>query len=115
MADFLSAADVALVPLRNLELFQGARPTKMFDAWACQCPTIVSVAGEARRVMEEADAGLAAQPENPADIARAILALRDDPEKRQRLGLNGHAYVDARYSLQAMALKLEKVLRDSVC
>jgi glycosyltransferase involved in cell wall biosynthesis len=114
MPAYLSAADVALVPLRDLELFRGARPTKMFDAWACQRPTVVSVRGEAQRIMEEADAGLAAEPENPADIARAILALRDDPERRRQFGLNGQRYVDARYSLQAMALKLEQVLQASV-
>ena len=114
MPAYLSAADVALVPLRNLELFRGARPTKMFDAWACQRPTIVSVAGEARRIMEEAQAGLAAEPENPADIARAILALRDDPEKCKQLGLNGQRYVNAHYSLQAMAFRLEQVLLESL-
>jgi glycosyltransferase involved in cell wall biosynthesis len=114
MPSFLAAADVALVPLRNLELFYGARPTKMFDAWACQRPTVVSIAGEARRIVQQADAGLVAEPENPADIARAILALRDQPEKRRRLGLNGQRYVDQHYSLQAMALKLEQVLLESV-
>ncbi len=114
MPSFLAAADVALVPLRNLELFYGARPTKMFDAWACQCPAVVSIAGEARRIVQQADAGLVAEPENPADIARAILALRDQPEKRRRLGLNGQRYVDQHYSLQAMALKLEQVLLESV-
>jgi colanic acid biosynthesis glycosyl transferase WcaI len=110
MPAHLSAADVALVPLRNLELFRGVRPTKMFDAWACQRPTIVSAVGEPRRLMEEAGAGLAAQPEDPADIAQAILALRDDPEKRRQCGLNGQKYVADHYSLQAMALKLERVL-----
>ncbi len=114
MPAYLSAADVALVPLRDLDLFHGARPTKMFDAWACQRPTVVSVAGEARRVMEKVEAGLAAEPENPADIARAILALRDDPERRRQFGLNGQRYVDAHYSLQAMALKLEQVLLESI-
>ncbi len=113
MPSFISAADVTLVPLRNVELFHGARPTKMFDSWACQRPTIVSVAGEARRIMEEAQAGLAAEPENPRDIARAILALRDDPEKRRQYGLNGQRYVDAHYSLQAMARKLEQVLQEA--
>jgi len=114
MPAFLSAADVAMVPLRDLDLFRGARPTKMFDAWACQRPTIVSIAGEAQRVLEEAQAGLAAEPENPQDIARAILALRDAPEQCRQYGLNGQRYVDAHYSLQAMARKLEQVLQSSI-
>ncbi|MDH7499786.1 MAG: glycosyltransferase family 4 protein, partial [candidate division NC10 bacterium] len=35
---YLSAADAALIPLRKLELFQGALPSKMLDAWACGVP-----------------------------------------------------------------------------
>jgi glycosyltransferase involved in cell wall biosynthesis len=111
MPAYLSAADVALVPLRDLALFRGARPTKMFDAWACRRPTIVSVAGEAQRIMEEAGAGVAAKAENPSDIARAIVTLRNDPETCQQMGIKGQEYVDAHYSLQAMALKLEGILR----
>ncbi len=64
MPAFLSAADVALVPLRRLELFEGALPSKMFDAWACGCPVILSIDGEARRVLEQADAGLFVEPED---------------------------------------------------
>jgi colanic acid biosynthesis glycosyl transferase WcaI len=110
MPVFLSAADVALVPLRDLALFWGARPSKMFDAWACQCPTIVSVGGEARRVLEEAEAGLAVKPEDASDIARAILALRDEPDLRWQFGVNGRRYVEARYSLQVMAAQLGRIL-----
>jgi colanic acid biosynthesis glycosyl transferase WcaI len=110
MPVFLSAADVALVPLRDLALFRGARPSKMFDAWACQCPTIVSVAGEARRVLEEAEAGLAVTPEDASDIVRAILALRGEPDLRWQFGVNGRRYVEARHSLQVMAAQLGRIL-----
>ena len=51
MPTFLSAADVALVPLRRLKLFRGALPSKMFDAWACGCPVVLSIDGEARQVL----------------------------------------------------------------
>lgn len=61
---FLSAADVALVPLRRLELFEGVVPSKLFDAWACGCPVILSIWGEARRVLELADAGVFVEPED---------------------------------------------------
>ncbi len=55
---YLSAADVALVPLRRLEIFKGAVPSKMFDAWACGCPVVLSIEGEARQVLEQAEAGV---------------------------------------------------------
>jgi glycosyltransferase involved in cell wall biosynthesis len=113
MPAHLAAADVALAPLRDLPVFEGVRPTKILDAWACERPVIVSARGEPCRIVREAEGGLCAEPEQPLDIARAILALREDPEQRRKLGLNGQRYVDARYSLRAMALKLESVLQAS--
>jgi glycosyltransferase involved in cell wall biosynthesis len=110
MPAYLSAADMALVPLRDLELFRGARPTKMFDAWACERPTVVSIRGEAQRVLEEAQAGLAVEPENPAAIAEAVLKLEADPDLRKSAGQNGRRYVQQHYSLPAAAVQLAKVL-----
>lgn len=114
MPAFFTAADVTLIPLRNLELFRGTRPVKMFDAWACQCPVILGViGGEAQQLVETAHAGLVIEPENPTELARAILALRNDRIKRQQLGQNGRQYVLTHYSFQTMVLKLEQILAAS--
>ena len=43
MPAILSAADVALVPLRKVGLFERAVPSKLFDAWACGCPVLLSI------------------------------------------------------------------------
>ena len=63
MPAFLSAADLALVPLRKLALFRAAIPSKMFDAWACGCPIVLGIDGEARQVLDRADAGVFVEPE----------------------------------------------------
>ncbi len=75
MPVILSAADAAIVPLRKLELFQGALPSKMFDAWACGLPLLLSIDGEARRTLEAAQGGLTIPPEDPGALADAIRAL----------------------------------------
>jgi glycosyltransferase involved in cell wall biosynthesis len=114
MPAFLAAADVALAPLRDLPVFEGVRPTKILDAWACQRPVIVSARGEPCRIVREADGGLCTEPQKPADIAQAILSLQDDLETRRRMASSGHQYVHRHYSLKAMAIKLEHVLQESV-
>lgn len=115
MPILLSAADVALVPLRNLALFRGARPSKMFDAWACQTPTLISVDGEARRILEEVGAGVFVEPENPRALAEALLWLKDRPEERRQMGLAGRQAALERYSLQAAARRLEEILAAFLC
>ena len=111
MPAFLSAADVALVPLRRLELFEGAVPSKMFDAWACGCPVILSIDGEARRVLEQADAGLFVEPEDAGQMAQAILHLKGDLALLRRYGDRGRSFVEENYSRQQLAARLEGLLQ----
>ncbi len=108
---FLSAADVALVPLRKLELFKGALPSKMFDAWAAGCPTLVSIEGEAQQVLERSSAGRFVEPENPQALVEAIRALAADRTAARLMGNRGRAFVEAHFSRQAQARQLDELLR----
>jgi glycosyltransferase involved in cell wall biosynthesis len=113
MPAVLSAADVALVPLRRLELFQGALPSKMFDAWACACPVLLSIDGEARDVLEQADAGVFVEPEDACQMAQALCELREQPDHCAATGRTGGA-VEANYSRQQLAVRLEALLVDLI-
>jgi colanic acid biosynthesis glycosyl transferase WcaI len=106
----LSAADAAIIPLRKLEIFKGALPSKMFDSWACERPVLLSVDGEARRVMEAARGGVFVDPEDAHALAGAILALRDDPELGRQMGLRGRRYTEQNYSRQAQAEQLAGIM-----
>jgi glycosyltransferase involved in cell wall biosynthesis len=112
--DYLSAADVAIIPLRNLELFKMAIPSKMFDAWACQRPVILSVDGEARTVLSEAGGGLFVPPEDVSAMGRAILDLKNDPLLREHMGRNGRLFTESRYSRQAQAAQLAHLLERTI-
>ena len=107
---YLSAADVALVPLRRLDLFKGALPSKIFDAWVCGCPVLLSIEGEARRVLEQAQAGLFVEPESPQVLAEAVRRLAADRGQCRVYGANGRRFVEAHYSRQAQARRLTELL-----
>ena len=111
---YLSAADVALVPLRKLELFKGALPSKMLDAWACGLPVILAVDGEARELLEKAHAGIHVEPENPSQLADAIVQLRDYPELCKAYGRNGRDFVVRNYDRKRLAESLETALREVI-
>ncbi len=112
MPAYLSAADVALVPLRRLELFKGALPSKMFDAWACACPVLMSIEGEARAVLERAQGGVFFPPEDVAALVSTITELADAPAAYRRMGENGRQFVAAHYSRQAQARALATLLEN---
>src|SRR5229473_4041790 len=93
----LASADICLVPLRKLPLFEGALPSKMYEIMACARPMVLGVEGEARRMVEqEARAALAVEPENAPSLVTAILYLREHPEVAETLGRRGRAFVEAR-------------------
>jgi glycosyltransferase involved in cell wall biosynthesis len=109
--DFLSAADVAVIPLKNLDLFKGALPSKMFDAWACNRPILVSIDGEARQVLDKAGGGVFVPPEDAAELARQILYLKENPTAGAAMGLNGRLYTEQNHSRQALAQRLLDLLQ----
>lgn len=104
--DYLSAADVALVPLKKAEVFKGVLPSKLFDAWACERPVLLSIDGEARHLVEQVKGGIFVPPEEPQKIAEALLNLLADPNERQSMGKNGQKYTRDNNSRAALAEKL---------
>jgi colanic acid biosynthesis glycosyl transferase WcaI len=107
----LAAADVCLVPLRRLPLFEGALPSKMFEIMACARPILLGVDGEARRLAEqEAGAAIYVEPENVETLASSILYLYEHPEAAQALGQCGRAFVEARFDRDRLMDILEERL-----
>ena len=112
--DFYRAADVGLVPLRDVPLFSGFVPSKMFELMACGVPILGAVRGEPARILQQSGAALLVPPEDPTALADAILALQADPERRQRMGEAGRAFVEANYDRRKLAEQYEAVLQDAV-
>jgi colanic acid biosynthesis glycosyl transferase WcaI len=112
MPGYLSAADCSIVPLRDEPLFRSALPSKMFEAWACARPVVLSVGGEAASVLEEAGGGLACPPEDSEALAGAIQRLAGNPAEAAEMGRSGRALVEARYSRTAQAGLLERLLSE---
>jgi len=110
MPSVVGAFDVALIPLKRLELFKGALPSKMFEAMAAAVPLLASIEGEARELVERAQAGLCIEPENRQAMADAILKFYKDPQLRQSLGRNGQRYVVEHFDRQKIADRFERLL-----
>ncbi len=103
---YLSAADIALVPLKKAEIFTGALPSKIFDAWACERPVLVSIDGEAREVVESVQGGVFVPPENPTIMAETIIKLMNSPNVLDEMGKNGLKYTKQNHSRKELAERL---------
>lgn len=114
MPGILKEIDVALVPLKKLDLFQGAIPSKIFEALSMEVPLLLGVDGEARQhFIEKADAGLFFEPENEADLVEKVNYLLENRDEIKRLGANGRKYVMEHFNRNKIANDFHEVLLKS--
>ena len=98
MPDFYAAADLCLVPLKKRDVFRYNIPSKMFEIMASARPIILGAEGQARQLLNEAEAGIAVEPENAEAYRDAIVELAGDPALCEQFGKNGRAHVVAHYT-----------------
>ena len=110
MPELLNAADCVIVPLRKLEIFLGALPTKMFEAMACAKPVILGIEGEAEQLLRDADAGICVPPEDEVALHKAILQLMKDQDGARRMGGRGREYIVRFFNSDERARQLSEVL-----
>lgn len=108
--NIIRASDACLVILRRREIFTTVIPTKLLEFMACARPVILGVEGQAREIVESAQAGLCIEPENVDALECAIRKLNSDPALRQRLGDNGRQWVVENVSRGKTAGKYLEVL-----
>jgi glycosyltransferase involved in cell wall biosynthesis len=112
MPKIIGSMDATIIPLKKLDLFKGALPSKMFEALAAELPIVLAVEGEAEKLINNAKAGIVVEPENSKEIGEAVVKLYEDSDYRKLLGQNGRKYVMENYSREAITRKLEGILKD---
>ncbi len=105
----LAAADICLVPLRDVPLFSTFIPSKIFEYLAAGQAVVGAVTGEAAQILEEAGA-VVVPPEDDVALADAIHALAGDPERRQLMGKRGRAHVERYFDRTALAREYRKII-----
>jgi colanic acid biosynthesis glycosyl transferase WcaI len=101
--DYYGACDVCLVPLRKADLFTKNIPSKIYEIMAAAKPIIFSTEGESRSLIENAGAGLAARPEDAADLAEKIMILYNNRGLCRGLGKSGYSFALANCSRDRLA------------
>jgi len=111
MPALLSLTDVAIVPLADQPVFEGARPSKVFELLAAGVPFVFCGRGEGADLVAASGAALVVPPESPTDLARAVSALLDvSPDDRRAMGETGRAWVAERFNRAAIgAAVLERL------
>jgi len=109
----LAAADICLVPLRDVPLFSTFIPSKIFEYFGSGKAVIGAVRGEPAQILRDGGA-LVVEPEDPMALASAITELATDPERRSEMGGRARRYVEQHFDREQLASKYRSILSDVV-
>ena len=111
--DYYTMADLCLVPLRDIPLFNTFIPSKMFEIMAVGRPILASVCGEAAEILTRSGAAAVVPPEDDAAIAETTLRLSQDAGKRRQMGERGAEFARAHYDRRDLARRYIDVITDA--
>ncbi len=94
IARLFSIAFAGFASLKNLPLFEAARPSKLITIMASGKPVLYSGAGEGARLVLEARAGVVTAPESVSALIEGLRTLLNDPSLAQEFGRNGRRFVE---------------------
>jgi len=112
---FVSSIDAAVIPLKKMDLFLGAIPSKIFENLALEKPILLGVDGEAKELfINDARCGLFFEPENAHALAREAGFLENNPQEVKEMGRKGKEYVKKNFIRKDIVNKWMEVLHDAI-
>lgn len=104
IADVIQAMDVGIIPLKKIDLFLGAIPSKIFEILCLKKPLLLGIEGEAKDIfIRDGKAGLAFEPENAEALEAQIRYLLDHRSLIAQMGGNGSAFVEQHFNRAVIA------------
>ncbi|MBU7043352.1 MAG: glycosyltransferase family 4 protein [Theionarchaea archaeon] len=77
---------------------------------ACERPVVASRL-HGFECLETEKAGILVNPEDPQEVAEAIIMLLRDPQLRKEMGKHGRFYVERNHSWETVAQKVSDICR----
>ena len=105
----LAAADICLVPLRDVPLFTTFIPSKIFEYFGSGKAVIGAVRGEPAEILRDGGA-IVVEPEDSRALAEAIRELASDRERRQRMGSTARSYAEEHFDRRQLAARYREIL-----
>ena len=107
IVDLLSISDVFVFP----SLCEG-QGIALLEAMAAGIPCVATNIGPIPEIIQNGKTGILVEPQNPNQIAEAILELRRDPEEASRIALEGKKYALEKFNVKNSIEKLSKLYEE---
>jgi len=114
IVDYVAASDVCTAVLKKIDTFKTVYPNKVFDYMSAARPIILAIDGVARKLVEDSEAGIYVEPENPLLFVEAILKLKQDEHFCLNCGKKGLDFVTRNYARNILAEKYLDIISQKV-
>jgi len=110
LPEVLAAASISMVMLRY-GVGVTALPSKTYSIFASGRPILASVDGgcETADLIVQSGAGICIEPENADQLVEKILYLKNNPDLRSKMGMNGRIWAEKYHSPKSAAAEIEKI------
>lgn len=100
---YIIASDLCTSVLKKVDTFKTIYSNKTFDYMACKKPILLLIDGVSRELVEQAQCGIYAEPENPEDIVAKIRYYLSNPDLLKLHGENGYRYAKTHFDRNVLA------------
>ncbi len=104
MPSIIESCAMTIVPLKKLDLFKGAIPSKIFENLSMKVPVILGVDGEAKDLfVEDGKCALYFEPENEFELSKVIIDVLEEKVDLTSLKENSRKYVGEKFDRDKIA------------
>jgi len=113
VGDFINASDVCMAILKKTDTFKTVYPNKVFDYMSCKKPSLVTIDGITRELIEDAKSGYYAEPGNVDVFCKVVKKFLSASDKEiEEMGEYGYKYVQNHFDRNAIAKKYLILLKN---
>jgi glycosyltransferase involved in cell wall biosynthesis len=100
---YILASDMGTSVLKKADTFKTIYSNKTFDYMSCKKPVLMLIDGISKQLIEEANCGYYAEPENINEIESVIKMILNEKEKLPELGKNGYTFAKKHFDREVLA------------
>ena len=116
VGQFLQAADILLLHLKNDPLFEITLPSKLGSYFSLGKPVLCGVPGESSDIVNTISAGLCFTSDDSLDLYNKIIrAMNLDRSELDKMGNNGKRFYDENISFEIGTEKFEEIFKRMIC
>src|SRR5690606_10884959 len=113
VSEIVNICDCSIVPFSNVPILYTNSPNKFFDSLSAGKAIIVNSAGWTKDIVEENNCGLFVDPDNPLDLASALIKMSNSTDWVLQMGKNSRRLAEEVYDKSILCKQFVRVIEEN--